>query len=232
MSPSRPRVLCIDDDRDIVEVVSAILEDEGYAPSFLSHIDDDAVLQAIGRLEPDAVLLDSVAPDGYRATWDLATTIRSRPRSVPVVMFSAHARDVAEARAATSKRAEQAGFAAILPKPFHLDELLEAVAQAVGRSEPFDRSRRADESRTHELVQALRARGATDVRPSKMREWALFRDLDGALRQIYWWQARGVYKLGRYRECGELVTVGEFMSRDEAIEFALPSPESSVDAES
>jgi hypothetical protein len=137
-------------------------------------------------------------------------------------MFTAHAADLAEAEAGTSERAARAGFAGILAKPFGLDDLVETVARAVGRSEPFDRSRRAEESRTRELVQALKARGATDVRPSKMREWALFRDRDGAWRQLYWWQGRGVYQLGRYRDSGELVMIGQFVNREAALEVALP----------
>lgn len=223
MTPSRPSILCVDDDRDVVEVVQAILEDEGYAVSSLYHLDDDALLRTIGRLEPDAVLLDGFAAHSYGKAWELAAAIGQRPRPVPVVMFTAHARDVAEAEKGTSERATQAGFTAIVSKPFNLDELVETVARAVGRSEPFDRSRGAEEARTRELVQALKARGATDVRPSKMREWALFRDQDGAWRQLYWWQGRGLYQLGRYRESGELVMIGQFIDREAALELALPS---------
>ena len=223
MTQPRPSILCVDDDRDVVEVVQAILEDEGYAVSCLYDLADDALLRTIGRLEPDAVLLDGFAPAGYGDSWDLAAGIRNRTRPVPVVMFTAHARDVAEAEEATSDRSAQAGFAAILSKPFSLDELVETVARAVGRSEPFDHSRGAEETRTRELVQALKARGATDVRPSKMREWALFRDQDGAWRQLYWWQGRGVYQLGRYQESGELVMIGQFIDREAALELALPS---------
>ena len=223
MTTSRPNILCVDDDRDVVEVVQAILEDEGYAVSTLYDLDDEALLRTIGRLEPDAVLLDGFAADGYGEAWGLAADIRARPRPVPVVMFTAHARDVAEAQEGTSERATQADFSAILSKPFSLDELVEAVAGAVGRSEPFDRSRGAEEARTRELVQALKARGATDVRPSKMREWALFRDQEGTWRQLYWWQGRGVYQLGRYRESGELVMIGQFIDREAALDLALPS---------
>lgn len=223
MTTSGPSILCVDDDRDVVEVVQAILEDEGYAVSSLYDLDDDALLRTIGRLEPDAVMLDGFAADGYGEAWELAAAIRERPRPAPVVMFTAHARDVAEAQEGASERATQAGFAAILSKPFSLDELVETVAGAIGRSEPFDRSRAAEESRTRELVEALKARGATDVRPSKMREWALFRDQDGAWRQLYWWQGRGVYQLGRYRESGELVMIGQFIDREAALELALPS---------
>lgn len=223
MSPSRPSILCVDDDRDLVEVVRETLEDEGYTVSGLSHLGEDALLRAIGQLEPDAILLDSFSASSYGEAWEFAAAVRARARAIPVVMFTAHARDVAEGREGTSERAVRAGFAAILPKPFHLDELLEAVARAVGRSEPFGRSRGAEESRTRELVHALKSRGATDVRPSKMREWALFHDQDGAWRQIYWWQNRGVYKLGRYSESGELSVIGEFLDLEGALEFALPS---------
>ena len=109
-----------------------------------------------------------------------------------------------------------------MAKPFYLDELLEAVATAAGRSHSFDRTQRAESSRTDALVAALEARGATDVRPSKMREWALFRDRTDRLVQLYWWQSRGVYQVGRYRESGQLVLVAQFTDRDAAIEMALP----------
>ena len=223
MTPSRPSVLCVDDNRDVVEVVSAILEDEGYDVSALYEFTNDALLRTIGQLEPDAILLDSAPDGGYDESWNLAASIRQRSRPVPVVMFTGHSRDAAEAGKDSSDRTHQADFAGILQKPFTLDDLVETVARAVGRSEPFDRSRQAEESRTRQLVQALKDRGATDVRPSKMREWALFRDQDGAWRQLYWWQGRGVYQLGRYRESGELVMIGQFIDRDSALEIALPS---------
>jgi len=215
-------VLCVDDDHDVGDVVQTILEDEGYAVSCLYELDDDALLRAIGRLEPDVILLDSASAEDYGDSWKLAATITHRRRNVPLVMFTAHRADVAEASSG-SARAEAAGFAAIVRKPFHLDELITAVATAAGRSTPFDHSEAADARRTEELVSALQARGATDVRPSRMREWALFRDAKGRLVQIYWWQKRGVFQVGRYRDSGQLVMLGQFVDRDAAIEVALPA---------
>jgi CheY-like chemotaxis protein len=217
-------VLCVDHDRDVGEVVQAILEDDGYAVSCLYEVADDTVLRAIGRLEPDVILLDGASPTAYGASWDLASAIAGRRRPVPVVMFTAISADAAEAGDSTSNRAQAADFAAVLQKPFHLDELLAAVATAAGRSSPFDRSEDADAHRTDELVAALHAHGATDIRPSRMREWALFRDDRDRLMQIYWWQKRGVFQLGRYRESGQLVMLGQFVDRDAAIDVALPTP--------
>jgi DNA-binding NtrC family response regulator len=184
-------ILCVDDDRDVGEVVQAILEDDGYAVSCLYELADDALLRAVGRLEPDVILLDSGSATDYGGSWELAAAITHRRRPVPVVMFTAHSADVAEAGSG-SPRAQAADFAAIVQKPFHVDELLTAVATAAGRSTPFDHSEAADARRTDELVSALEARRATDVSPSRMREWALFRDAKGRLVQIYWWQKRGV----------------------------------------
>jgi CheY-like chemotaxis protein len=115
MAPVRPSVLCVDDDRDVVEVVAAILEDEGYAVSSLYDLSDDALLRTIGRLEPDAILLDGLAREAYGESWDLAASIGNRPRPVPVVMFTAHRRDVVEAEEGASERANQAAFAGSSP---------------------------------------------------------------------------------------------------------------------
>jgi CheY-like chemotaxis protein len=218
-----PSVLCVDDDRDVAEVVQAILTDEGYLVSCLYELADDALLRAVGRLEPDVILLDSASATDYNEAWHLAASVHERSRPVPVVMFTAHHDAVTEAREGTSRRAGEAHFAAVVRKPFEVDELIAAVAEAAGQSQPFDRRRAADEARTRALVAALEAKGATDVRPSKMREWALFRDRKGRLLQLYWWQTRGVYQLGRYREGGQMTMVGQFIDREAAVEVALPA---------
>jgi CheY-like chemotaxis protein len=224
MAPSTgPRVLCVDDDRDIAEIVQAVLADEGYAVSCLYSTENDALRRIVGQLEPDCVLLDSSSSLGYEEAWIEAATLASRGRRVPVIMFTAHTQDVAEARAGASERATAAQFSAVLEKPFALDHLLEAVASATGESVPFDRSDRAEKQRTHELVEALGRSGATQIAPSRLREWATFRDKDGALCQVYWWQGRGVYQLGRYLPDGKMQMIGQFIDRDAAIEAALPS---------
>ncbi|MEO8247466.1 MAG: response regulator, partial [Chloroflexota bacterium] len=210
---SRPTVLCVDDDHDVAAMIEAILVDEGYDIRFLYDHADDALLRTVGSVEPDVILLDSASPGHFGESWASAAAVATRSRPISVIMFSAHARDIEEAQEGETERARAAKFAAVIPKPFHLDELLDAVATAAGRSTPFDRSSAAESRRTRELVGALEARGATDIRPSKMREWALFRDRHGALLQLYWWQQRGVYQVGRYRRSGQLVMLGQYVDR-------------------
>jgi CheY-like chemotaxis protein len=218
----RPSVLCVDDDRDIAEVVQAVLSDEGYKVSCLYSSEDGALARLVGRLEPDCVLLDGLDPSGNQHTWLEAASLAHRRRQVPVIMLTTDPIEAAEARKGTSSRAQAADFAAVIEKPFSLDELLEAVAAATGRSIPFDRSRKAEAERTRRLVNALREQGATQIAASQLREWATFRDRRSALWQIYWWQLRGVYQLGRYDTEGRMGMFGQFTDRDVAIAAALP----------
>jgi CheY-like chemotaxis protein len=217
-SPTRS-VLVIDNDRDVAEVVRAVLTDEGYAVEVISEISRDAVAAAVGRVEPDVVLLDGESQnDGYGVSWALAAALTHRRRRIPVVMFSAHVRDVREARDGSSARSQEAEFAGIVPKPFELDTLLDVVARAAGASVSFDRSAGADASRTAALAGHLEKVGAQEVRASARREWVTFRTPAGELMQVYWWNLGGAYLIGRYVDDGRrLEHVATAYEREDAI---------------
>jgi FixJ family two-component response regulator len=219
---TRPRVLCVDDDRDVAEVVQAILADSGYAISCLYDVSEESLRRAVGRLEPDCVLLDGV-PGAEYGSWDSAAWLDQRARHIPVVMFTAHHLDVKEAEEGSSKRAREADFFAVIEKPFQIDDLLDVVAKAVGKSDHFDTSADAEDRRTQALVKALEGRGATSIEPSKRREWATFNDRNGTLFQTYWWQDRGVYQVARFGPDGKMQMLGQFTELSAAIEIALPN---------
>jgi CheY-like chemotaxis protein len=130
----RPLILCIDDDRDISDTVQAILVDEGYTVSCLNEITDAALHRVIDELEPDCILLDSASATSYSRSWEAAAWIQRRTRPIPVVMFSAHVLDSREAQANLTERSRNATFAAVLVKPFSIDELLAAVTTALDQS--------------------------------------------------------------------------------------------------
>jgi CheY-like chemotaxis protein len=216
------RVLLVDNDEDVTALVTAILTDEGYAVTSLNDTDHASVAAAVGRVEPDCILLDSAEGPAFGGSWSEAAYLSKRDRAVPAVMFTARVHAVAEARARDSARSREADFAAIVSKPFTLDELLDAVERAAGRSHRFDRSEDADRRRTAEMVEQLRDAGATDIRTSERREWATFvSPRDQRLYQLYWWQLKGLYMIGRYDQDARLEMLGEFFERTAAIGAAL-----------
>lgn len=223
-------VLLVDADQDIRDLVQAVLTDEGYEVTAISDTTHDAIAAAVGQVEPDCILLDGAEGTEFGESWAQAAYLATRSRVVPTVMFTAHAKAVAEAREGTSERSVAAGFAAIVPKPFLLDQLLEAVETATGRSKRFDRSDAGEEQRTEVLRRELSGAGATDIRTSSRREWATFvSPSDERIYQLYWWQLKGVYMVGRYDEDARLEMIGQYYERRTAIDAALnpsgvPSP--------
>lgn len=215
-------VVIADNDANVSEVVKAILTDEGYAVSTLEQTDHASIAAAVGKLEPDCILLDGAAESGFGGSWTEAAYLASRTRPVPAIMFTAHADAVQEAREEASERATAARFAAVVAKPFDLDELLDAVAYAAGKSERWDRSDAADGDRTARLAAELEAAGALDIRTSNRREWATFTSpTDARIYQLYWWQQLGRYVVGRYDPDARLEIVGQFFERHAAIAAAL-----------
>jgi DNA-binding response OmpR family regulator len=219
---SKEKVLVIDDDRDITDLVYAILADEGFAVSVLNTLDGDAIRVAINQIEPDCILLDGGSPGAYGLSWDHASWVRGRDRPVPLIMFSGHTADAREAERGESARSRAAGFASVLPKPFDLDRLLLQVAAVVGASVPFDESSQSERERTDALVTRLQAAGAREIHTSTRREWATFSTKDGTLIQLYYWQRDGVYYVVRHAPTGgRLETIGQFFDLETAITMAM-----------
>ena len=208
-------VLVVEDTPAIGDLVHTVLTDEGYAVSLLTSVTDGAIRAAVGRLEPDCVLLDSAGHGDYEPAWLSAVWAHTRERPVPVVMFTAGTEAVREAAAGESARS--AAIHAVVAKPFDLDVLLDAVADAVGSVPRFDRSAVGEARRTDALVAQLQAAGARDVRASARREWAscyagpVGGPGDDVLTLVYWSPRDGVYYVLRQpQDTGALRQVGRF----------------------
>ena len=80
----RGRVLVVDDDPALAEMLGIVLRSEGFDPSFVD--DGDRALQAFRDTRPDLVLLDLMLPgtDGI----DVCRQIRAES-GVPIVMLTA-----------------------------------------------------------------------------------------------------------------------------------------------
>jgi len=78
------RILVIDDDKDIAEILGIVLRGEGFEPTFCA--DGALAIDAFRRDKPDLVLLDLMLPgrDGI----DICRAIREES-GVPIVMLTA-----------------------------------------------------------------------------------------------------------------------------------------------
>ncbi len=87
---SRGKVLAVDDDRDLVEVLRLVLEGGGY--EVLSAYDAPTGLAAVRAEKPDLILLDVMMPtstEGFHFVWNLRRMEGDYFRNVPVIMLTA-----------------------------------------------------------------------------------------------------------------------------------------------
>ena len=125
-----PTVLLIEDDPSVGQLVGGLLDEAGYHAVTIS--DHDQIPAAVDRWQPRCVILDgALLPTGQGRSWNDAIAIRRAHPGLPVVMFSADAAALAEARAGTSGRSRAAGFAGVVGKPFGVDEFIATVRGAV-----------------------------------------------------------------------------------------------------
>ena len=112
------RILAVDDDKDILEILQFILEDSGYTVDTLS--DGRQLFQKIDENVPDLILLDIML--GTTDGRDLCKNIKSKDNTqkIPVIMISAshNIADVLKQDCAPDD---------FLPKPFDINVLLSKI---------------------------------------------------------------------------------------------------------
>ncbi len=115
-------ILIFDDDINILEICSLILENDGYqvAVSQTSH----DVIERVSMVQPDLILMDNWIPTigGVEAI----RLLKAHPlhRYIPVILLSANYN--------IEKLAADAGADIFLEKPFSLDDLEKVVTSMLG----------------------------------------------------------------------------------------------------
>jgi two-component system response regulator MtrA len=126
------RILVVDDDTALAEMIGIVLQGEGYTPQYCT--DGDAAIRAVAREEPDLVLLDLMLPgkDGVAVCRELRQS-----SMVPVIMVTAKSdtKDVVEGLGA--------GADDYIMKPFKPLELVARVKAQL---------RRAPKAQGHKLI--------------------------------------------------------------------------------
>src|SRR5215213_4153355 len=127
-------VLVVDDEADIRELVSGVLEDEGYAVR--SAADSTQTLDAIEDRRPSMVLLDVWLRGSRLDGLQLLQEIKGRDPSIPVLMISGHG------NLDTAVAAVREGAVDFIEKPFEAERLI----YLVDRATETERLRRENET--------------------------------------------------------------------------------------
>ncbi|NOT83348.1 MAG: sigma-54-dependent Fis family transcriptional regulator [Methylococcaceae bacterium] len=122
MKTEAPYILVVDDEPDIRQLVSEILEDEGYAVAVAENALSAKVLKENRR--PDLILLDIWMPDTDGITL-LKSWVADDKSLCPVVMMSGHG------SVETAVEATRLGAYDFLEKPLSLAKLLLVVKRAL-----------------------------------------------------------------------------------------------------
>lgn len=119
------KILVVDDDESIIEVIQLVLESEGY------HVQtsmDSNLLPLFKKGEPDLILLDVLlsGADGR----DICKQLKGNPKTahIPVIVLSAHSD--------ADKIADDGGADDFLEKPFDVDALIAIVEKHLVSTSP------------------------------------------------------------------------------------------------
>jgi two-component system nitrogen regulation response regulator NtrX len=155
-------ILIVDDERDIRELVSDILKDEGYATRLAANSEE--AMAAINSEAPALMVLDIWLKDSRMDGIDILKAVKRDNPDVPVVIISGHG-NIEIAVAAIKQGAYD-----FIEKPFNIDQLLVVIRRAM------------ETSRLRRENQSLRRR---DVSQSQMiGTSAAFRLLVGKLDKV------------------------------------------------
>ncbi|WP_421704409.1 sigma-54-dependent transcriptional regulator [Aliiroseovarius sp.] len=119
-------ILIVDDERDIRELISDILEDEGYTTR-KAGTSDEAVAEVKSEL-PALMILDIWLKDSAMDGIDILKMVKREHPEVPVVIISGHG-NIEIAVAAIKQGAYD-----FIEKPFNIDQLMVVIGRAMETS--------------------------------------------------------------------------------------------------
>jgi len=112
----KKRILVVENNSDILELISLVLEEAGYEVNSFST--EKNIFDHIVELQPDAILLDIVQPT-VQGT-ELCRQIKEAEGTshIPVIVLSTHPQ---------IKKVKEVCADEVIPKPFDIDGLVEII---------------------------------------------------------------------------------------------------------
>ena len=116
-----PHILVVDDNEEILSVLTLLLHRRAYEVSVKSRVEDFE--REVDEIKPDLILLDHTL--GWADGCELCTALKSNERfaHIPIIMFSAYNK--------TKDACLNAGANQFIEKPFEMQHLLSSIASFV-----------------------------------------------------------------------------------------------------
>ncbi len=128
MPSENKRVVCIEDEPEMIDLVRLILSRKGF--DVIGANGGIEGLEVVREEEPDLILLDLMMPD--MDGWEVYQQIKAdaKLRSIPVVVVTAKAQSIDKVLGLHIAKVDD-----YITKPFGPQELLDSVEQILGQSE-------------------------------------------------------------------------------------------------
>jgi DNA-binding response OmpR family regulator len=128
MAEEPKKVLCIEDDPEMIDLIKLILERRGF--EFIGAVGGREGLDAIEREKPDLVLLDIMMPD--IDGWDVYRQMKANEefKDLPVIVVTAKAQSIDKVLGLHIAKVDD-----YVTKPFGPKELLRSIDKVLGLEE-------------------------------------------------------------------------------------------------
>ncbi|TSE27419.1 Phosphate regulon transcriptional regulatory protein PhoB [Tepidimonas sediminis] len=123
-----PRVLVVEDEPAIAELIAVNLRHNGFAPIVV--FDADAAQREVDAVLPDVILLDWMLPGRSGVQLARAWRIDDRTKGVPIIMLTARSEETDKVQGL------DAGADDYVTKPFSTQELLARIRAVLRRRAP------------------------------------------------------------------------------------------------
>ncbi|MEO8886701.1 MAG: response regulator [Mucilaginibacter sp.] len=120
------KILILDDNEDILEMMKVALEDEGHEVECMTDTDD--IYKTISHIKPDLLIVDYILTDINGG--EFCHQVKTNPQTahIPVIMVSGHQR-VLESFGTTY------GADVFIAKPFSLEDIVNNVNDCLTNAE-------------------------------------------------------------------------------------------------
>jgi len=128
MAQEPKKVLCIEDDQEMIDLIKLILERKGF--QFVGAVGGREGLEAIAREKPDLVLLDIMMPD--IDGWDVYRQMKANEefKDLPVIVVTAKAQSIDKVLGLHIAKVDD-----YVTKPFGPKELLRSINKVLNLEE-------------------------------------------------------------------------------------------------